>query len=238
MKKFYTTIGLAFLLFQSESSFSQTSFKFKVVDTLVYGDTLTAGDLEIDWNYILNKTSNPVTIDAVRIANVSGTWTSAFCLDVCYAPFIDSVRYTIPANDSVPYIPHFYIDATPDSQFVKMKIKNANVPTDVAYQRFFCVTKIGYGAGMHEYANLANVSLYPSPVVANSDFNLNITNVKVQSKEFSLAIYNIDGRKVSTINNLKENNNTLNLGLAAGMYSYSLIAGDQTLNAGTFTVVK
>ena len=240
MKKIYAILGMSFLLIQGGRSFAQTTFQLFAPDTVAYSDTVSWGDIELhDGNYLKNKTANDITFDVVRVQNVGGTWTSAFCLNVCFADFIDSVQYTLPANDSIAFIPHFYIDATPDSQSIYMKFKNVNVPTDVVYQRFYGITKIGYGAGVHEAAtNLSNVSVYPSPVVAGNDFNMNVTNVKAQSTEFSLVVYNMYGSVVATVNNLKENNNTLNLNLATGIYTYSLLAGNTRINTGEFSVVK
>lgn len=234
MKKLYTILALTALAFQSQA---QTTFTFKTPDTIVVAAPQALGDIECHDNYIINKTASPLTIDVVRVQNVGGTWTSAFCLDVCYADFVDSVQYTIPANDSTPFIPHFYIDATPDSQCIYMKVKKFDNPAEVAYNWFCGVTKVG--AGIHESAaNLADVSIYPSPVVAGTSINMNITNVKSNSKQMTLVVYNIYGDLVSEINNLREGNNSLTLDLAVGMYSYSLITADQTLRNGKISVIK
>ena len=224
------------LLGKSDKSFSQSAFQFLINDTIVYCAPKALGDTSCEGNYIVNKTSNSLTIDVVRVTNVGGTWTSAFCLDICYADFIDSVRYTIPANDTVDFIPHFYFDITPDSQNVFMKIKSVSNPSDVSFQRFYCVTQLGFG--IHEYTNLADVSIYPSPVVAGTSMNMNITNVKSNSKQMTLVVYNIYGDLVSEISNLKEGNNSIRLDLAAGMYSYSLITADQTVRNGKISVIK
>ena len=239
MRKIYTIVCLGLLLFQTEGGFAQSSFLFYYPDTVCHHAPVAGGDTSCDGDYILNLTANPLTIDVVRVQDVDiagSGWTSAFCLDICYPDFVDSVRYTIPPNDTVDFIPHFYFTATPDSQTVYFKVKNVGNPTDVTYQHFHGVTQLGFG--IHEYANLANVNIYPSPIVASNAFNMNITNVKVQKKEFSLIIYNIYGSSLSHVNHLKENNNSLNLDLAAGMYSYSLMAGDQIIRTGKLSIIK
>lgn len=239
MKNLSIVVFLACMVFEGTLSFSQ-SFEFYTPDTAVYGDTLAGGDLVIDGDYILNKTSNNLTIDVVRVQDVdiaNSGWSSAMCLDLCYFPTVDSVQYIIPPNDTVPFIPHFYITASPDSQTIYIKIKDANNPTDVLYQRFYGVTIEGY-TGIHEYANLANVSVYPSPAVSGHALNMNITNAKIKNKEFTLVVYNIHGGIVSTIHGMKEGNNALNLNLASGMYSYNLVSGDVRINSGIFSISK
>lgn len=236
MKKLYTLIALAFLTFQAKNSFSQTSFLYKITDTIVYSDTMTLGDIEIDGNWVINKTAAKCTLDVIRDVNVNTPWTSAFCLQVCYADFIDSVRVELAPNDTVPFIPHFYIDAAPDSEKICMRIKNVLVPTDVAYQCFYGVTKIGY-SGIHEYANLANVSVYPSPVKAGNPFYMSITNAKVPATEFMLVVSDMYGRTVSQTS-VRTGSNSLNLNLATGLYGYKLVAGGKQVRAGKIIVIQ
>lgn len=238
MKKIYTILGMSFLLFQAERSFAQASFQFRVTDSVVVGNPNTF-DIEIDGPMILNKTAAPLDIEVVRVQNLdtSAGWLSAFCLYQCYTDAIDTGLVTIPANDSVAFIPHFYPFSHVDTQFIYMKVKNVNAPADVAYHRFYCVTQLGFGV-QESAANLSKVNIYPSPIVAGNDFSMNITNVKVQSKDISLVVYNIYGGLVSTIHNLKEGNNSLNIDLAAGLYTYSLVAGNTRINAGKLSIIK
>lgn len=206
---------------------------------MAYGAPVALGNVKCDPSYIKNLTSGPLTIDVVRLQDVDAGsgWSSSICLDLCYFPSVDSVQLTIPPNDSTPLYTIFYITDVPDSQTVYFKVKNVNTPTEVGYQRFHGVTIAGY-IGIQEYANLAHVSIYPSPVVAGNVFNMNITNVKAKSKEYTLLVYNIYGGIVSTIYNMKEGNNALTLQLAPGVYSYNLVSGDTRINSGTFSISK
>lgn len=240
MKKIYTILALGFLFLQGGFGFSQSAFQFLTPDTLVYGDTVSGGDLGCHNNFIINKTGSPVTVYVVRVQDVSvvSGWASYMCTDgQCFPPNVDSVSITLAANDSTEFIPHFGITATADSQTILMSVRNANNLSDVAYQRFHGVTKIGY-LGMYEYADLASVNVYPSPVVSGSNFNLNISNVKTKSNNFSLVVYTFYGSVVKSVNDLQEGNNTLSLDLASGLYSYSLSAGDVLINSGNFSVIK
>ncbi len=238
MKKFCAVVGLAFLLIQGGSVSSQ-SFQFVIHDSIVYCAPKALGDTSCEGNSIINKTSNALTIDVVRVQDVNfatSGWESAFCIDVCYPPTTDSVRYTIAPSDTVDFIPHFYYTATPDSQTIYMKIKNVSNPADVAYQRFYGVTQIGFG--IHEYANLAQIKIYPSPVISGSDFNFTISNLKVHKKEFSLVVYNMYGSEVKTLTNLCAGDNMLTLDLTSGLYSYNLVSGNIRINSGNFSIIK
>ena len=117
MNKVFLTAGCALLLLTGERSFSQSSFQFFIHDSIVYDAPKAGGDTSCEGNYVVNKTPNGLTIDVVRVQDVDilgSGWQSAFCLDICYVPTVDSMRYTIPANGTVDFIPHFYYTATPD----------------------------------------------------------------------------------------------------------------------------
>lgn len=241
MKKIYAIMGLAFLSFQAERTMAQSAFLFDTPDTLVYGDTLTLGDLACHMNFIINKTASPINIYVVRVqdVNLATGWNSYLCTDgQCFEPSVDSIPVTLAAYDSTEFIPHFGTTATPDSQTILMSVRNANNLSDVTYQRFHGVTQIGFGAGLHEYANLANVSIYPSPVTSGNDFSLNISKVKNKHKDFSLVVYTIYGSVAKIVTGLHEGNNTLNLGLPAGIYSYNLISRELRINSGNFSIIR
>lgn len=241
MKKLYTLFTCAFLLFLGGKGFSQASFQLYVDDSIAYGDTMMFGDIECYGGEIRNKTSNAILLDVVRVQNVNLAtgWESYFCTnDQCYADFVDSVRFTLPGDSITEFLPHFGTTATPDSQTVYFKIKNVNTPTDVAYQRYHGVTKIGYGSGLNEYAHLANVNIYPSPVKSGNTFNLNITNSKVQGDDFTLSLYSIYGSVVRIVTGLHGGNNSLNLDIPSGIYSYRLTSGSTMINSGNLAVLK
>lgn len=241
MKKICTVLACAFLFLQGGKSFSQASFQLYVGDSMAYGDTLMFGDIECYGGEIRNKTSNAILLDVVRVQNVNLAtgWESYFCTNnQCYADFVDSIRFTLLGDSITEFLPHFGTTSTPDSQTVYFKVKNVNTPTDVAYQRYYGITKIGYGAGLHEYAHVANVSIYPSPVISGNNFTVNITNSKIQDNNYTLTLYSIYGNVVRMASGLNSGNNTLSLDIPAGIYSYRLISGSILINSGNLPVLK
>jgi len=235
MKKLYHLIICSFLLIQSGKTFSQ-SFTFYVPDTIVYGVPLVDSSTDL-YDSIVNNTANTLSIDVVRVENTTAAgWQTAFCLDVCYLPSVDSVRFTLQPNESQPFSFHFYTSATPDSGTALMKIKDVSNPATTVYQRFYAITQL---TSVNELpAKNVNVSIYPSPVVAGNNFSMNIANVKSGSNEITLSVYNIYGSAVKRIAHLKTGNNSLTLDLPAGIYSYSLISGNEKINSGKIAVSR
>ena len=240
MKKLYSLIAACSLLFIGGNSFSQ-SYSMYAPDTVVYGPPIAGNDIACEGNSIVNHTANSIILDVIRVQDVDiagSGWYSSFCLDQnCFAPFMDSVRFTLMPNDSSLLIPHFNTSATPDSQTVYFKIKEVSAPNLTVYQRFHGVTQQGFGVN-EEFVYSANVNVYPSPIISGNEFSMNITNVKSKTKHISLVIYNIYGSVIRTIEDIKEGNNTLSLDLSAGMYSYSLISGNARVHSGKITVIR
>ncbi len=238
MKKIYSLAVVCSLICMGGRSFSQ-SFTFANTDTTVCG-AYNNIDLECyNGDYIKNNTSNPITVDVVRVLNDTATagWTSAFCLNGnCYAPFKDSVRTTIPGDSTVGIIIHFYPDTvTPGCGIVRYSVRDANNPATVAYQTYHaCNTCTGVNE-LSLYS--ADVNMYPSPVTAGSNFSMNITNVISKSRNISLVVFSIYGSVVRTLD-VKEGNNTLNLDLSPGIYSYSLISDNDRLHSGRIPVIR
>ena len=239
MKKLYSVFIVAFFIFLGGRSFSQ-SFSVYAPDTVIYGPAV-AGDLPCEGNSIINNTSSGILMDVVRLQDVDiagSGWTSSFCLDQnCFAPTVDSSRFTLLPNDSTLFIPHFGVTSTPDSQTVYFKFKMVVAPNTTVYKYFHGVTQLDFAVN-EQTAYRARVKMYPSPVAAGSDFNMNISNVKVQSNTITLLVYNVYGSEVKKVNGLKEGSNTLNLALAAGIYSYSLLSGVTRIYSGKITVIR
>jgi hypothetical protein len=238
MKKILLLVSVL-ALFQIQKTIAQ-SFTAVFPDTLVYGPTVDGSSLACwDGNWVKNISGAPLTLDILRVQDDTQTpgWTSAFCFYSCQAPFIDSLRYTMPTNDSVNMAVHLIITASPDSGTVIMKIKNVANPAETLVQSFHGVSQTEFG--VHNGAsNTADVKIYPSPVVTGTDFNMNITNIKSKNIRLSVIVYNIYGSLVRTINDLTEGSNTLNLNLAAGIYSYRLVSENHTAHSGKISIVK
>ena len=234
MKKLYTLIIASPLLF-SLNSFSQ-SLTRTMPDTVVVGPV--SDDLEcLNGDTLYNTTPNNLDIDVVRVQDVTaGTWLTAFCLDVCYPPSKDSSRFTMQPNQHQGLVIHFYTDATPTSDYCVFKFKNVNSPSNTYYQKFYATSQLAFG--IHEAnANTANVNIYPSPVIAGDVFSMNISNVKNVGKEISIIVYDIYGNAVNKTT-VYQGTNFMNLDLPAGIYSYSLISGNDKINSGKIAVGK
>jgi hypothetical protein len=208
--------------------------------TITAFDTTETGacssDIEcFNGDSIINNTAVALTIDVVRVMDVNtGTWQSAFCTNgTCYAPTKDSVRVTLTSNQHMSFIVHFYSDATPACGDVYFKFKNVNTPSNTIYQWYHACSQLGFG--VHEQnENLANVSIYPMPVIAGNYFTMNISNVKT-GKEISLHVFDIFGNEVYKAA-VFSGINSMNLNLPEGIYSYSLISGDAKLGSGKIAV--
>ena len=238
MKKLLPLFIFSASFFKTELSFSQ-SFTVSAPDTIVYLAPAAGKDTSLEANSITNTTPNALPVDVLRIQDDTLTpgWTSSFCLVSCYPPYVDSVRYIIPANQTIPLMVHFKVTATPDSGTVVMQVKLPGTTAGSFTHRFYCVTQIGFGVN-EESAYRATVNIFPSPVLSGNNFNINISNVKIKSKEISLVIYDILGSAMRTVHELKEGNNTLNVDLAAGIYSYRLLSGSTEIHSGKLSIVK
>ncbi len=180
---------------------------------------------------INTSSSNPLTIDVVRVQNVTTAgWSTAFCLNVCYLPSTDSVRFTIPANSKQGFIVHFYTSSTPSSGMCYFKFKNVNTPTNTYYKHFY-VTSVN---GVFEETNNANVKIYPNPI--STDATIEISNLKSSVSNFEFAVYDVYGRKVKNQNIQSSVFKIECTDLPAGVYSYSLISENQKLNSGKIIV--
>jgi hypothetical protein len=93
---------------------------------LVKGDTVAAGVTDSELvlgGKIINQTDAEIEVLINReLVSVPETWSSALCLDVCLAPWIDLAEAKIAGNDSLEFSLHFFASATPDSGIARLKI--------------------------------------------------------------------------------------------------------------------
>jgi len=237
MKKLYTLI-IASLLLTAGNSFSQT-FTFSQVDYSAIGNP---GDELIFKATLMNLTSSNISMRVTRQKNVdvdAPTWTSAFCMDVCYLPSTDSVNYTFLPMDTVDFTFHMYTSSTADDAIGKMRWKNVTTPSNT-FNADFCGATNGTtcaGAGINSYAeNSANVSIYPMPVSSGEMFAMNVSNVK-SSGAITMVVYNTLGSVVLT-KNVIAGINLMDTNLSGGVYSYSLISGNSVINSGKLVVTE
>lgn len=234
MKKLYFLIGFSLLLI-GEKSFSQT-FSFTQTDLAQYG---TPGTELICTSRLINSTANSISMRVTREQNVMNeapTWTSAFCMDVCYTPSTDSVNYTFQPMDTVNFTFHFYTSSTPDHATAIMKFKNVNNSSNTFWSSYFGSTD-GSFAGLNNLSdNSVSVSIYPMPLATGDIFGMNISNLK-NDRAISFIVYNILGNEVSK-SNVISGINFMNLNLTGGIYSYSLISEGNRIYSGKIVVAE
>ena len=235
MKKIYTAIVSSLLLIAG-NSFSQT-FTFTQTDTAMY-DTADTTELIFSCK-LINSTSNSLSLRVTREQNVKGeapTWTSAFCMDVCYLPTTDSVTYTFKPAATVTFTFHVYTKAPPDHATGKMRWRDINDPSNT-FEAFFFGSTDGSLMGVNELsANSANVNIYPVPVATGEVFTMNVSNVKT-SDAISMVVYDMLGSVVST-KSVIAGINFINLDLPTGIYSYNLVSGNTKINSGKLAITR
>lgn len=85
------------------------TFTFSLLhDTISYGLPGEALYVEAE---LKNPTAYPVNIEVKRmIENVPAGWTTAMCIDICYAPSVEYTTIQVPANGSQLFIMDFFTD--------------------------------------------------------------------------------------------------------------------------------
>ena len=194
-------------------------------------------DIAFDNDSIFNNSPNNLVIDVVRVQNVTTpNWLSAFCLDVCYLPSKDSVRFTLLPNERQIFIFHFYTDAsTAASGTATMKFKNVSSPSNTLYQTFYGSTVCASGINETVY-NSGTVSIYPNPF--STEATIQVSSIKYQASGLEFKLYDVFGRKVI---NFKPETATFKLDgsdLPAGIYSYNLVSGNEKIASGKIVVSK
>jgi hypothetical protein len=187
---------------------------------------------------LVNSTSAGFNIDVIRVVNdTAPNWTTAFCLDGCYPPTVDSVRFFLWADSLQTFVIDFYTDTIPDTSSVVMKFKNVSNPSNVFYQKFYGITDPF--AGVHE-PDMKNtsVTIFPAPVLSGTPFTFRITDKYANSKSYSVLICDICGSRIQTISGLTNGDNYLSLNLTDGIYFYSLIQENKLLKTGKLAVSR
>jgi len=88
--------------------------------------------------------------------------------------------------------------------------------------------------GINESENNKYVKLYPNPFNNSATINIDAT-IKLNSA--SIVVYDILGKEIKTINNISNNNITLEKGeLPTGIYFYKLINNQITVSTGKFMI--
>lgn len=232
MKKLFIIVASVFL-WTSGPMLGQT-FSFTQNDFYQLG---TPGTELILGATLINSTSSVIPLRVTRQQDVMSdapTWTSAFCMDVCYLPTTDSVNYTFNPKDTVHFTFHFYTDATPDHALAKMRWRNMNNPANTFDADFFGSTD-GTMAINENNVHSVKVDIYPMPITAGSHFTISISRVNGSNPKLSLIVYDMFARQVQTIPVI-EGLNFMELNLPAGVYSYALVSETHKLDTGKMVI--
>lgn len=227
MKKHF---AFYFLIVWLVNNSGAQTFSFSPNDTLRYGNP---SNVLACTDSIKNNSSTGYYVDVIRILNdTAPNWQTSFCLDVCYPPSVDSARFYLLPNAAQSFILDFYSDTVPDTSTVLMKFKNVSNPANTVYQKFYAITL--QGLGVNNLYRETGVTIFPSPVIANSPFDFKIS----AGNDFSLLIYDALGKQALRLENLMNGDNYLSLNLQPGIYVYNLISNQNLLKTGKIAVAK
>lgn len=214
----------------SSAVFSQT-FSILANDTIKYAPP--TGIQFGCYDSIVNHSSIGFFVNVVRIQNdTAPNWQTGMCLDVCYPPFTDSASvYLFPYSSQV-FILDFFPDTIPDSSSALIKFVNASNPSNVIYQRYYGITKIG--AGIEKYPQKVNVNIFPSPVTSGVVFCFRIFGMT--ESYFSVIIYDLMGKNIMRVNNLVHGDNYFSVNFPEGIYIYTVLRGNEIVKTGKLSV--
>lgn len=187
---------------------------------------------------IQNNSSTGYYIDVLRALNdTAPSWQTAFCLDVCYPPQVDSARFYLASDSTQSFLLEFFSGPLPDTSKALMTFRNVSDPTNSISQYYYGITDLTFG--IHE--NITNnvvVKLYPNPVAPGSTFSFNISDKTGRLNDFSLLIHDIYGRTTTRFDQLGTGDNFLSLQLPQGIYIYTLLHGNKRLKTGKILVSR
>ncbi len=187
MKKIFTLLTL---LVVSVSAHSQSW-------TLLSPDTVSASGVSADFEVITkatlkNNTNSPLTLKWIRfVNNLPQMWQSAICDEngSCYAPTVDSMTLTIPANGTTRLDLHFFINSTSGSGTTRIRVSplaGTGTSRVLTFQGTAFVTNVA------DHTK-PSINFYPNPT-------RNVLNVKVSDniRSGTIEVYSVIGTKMLT----------------------------------------
>ncbi|MBV6440640.1 MAG: hypothetical protein EPGJADBJ_02312 [Saprospiraceae bacterium] len=182
---------LAFAFFAASAS-AQATFN-------LYPDTVSVtvdlGAEEIGaYNNITNLTGSDIVIRWERTINIidPDTLFTRVCDPIqCYAEFVDTKTFTLPANSTAPMSVHLYkAQGQNASAFVQLKYTDLAQPDAHQYSYYIFNSA---PSGTNDVLPAANVKLYPNPVVES----FSLDNAGEVSR---IRVFSTDGRQVAVFN--------------------------------------
>lgn len=239
MRKFSTNlIILSFILISSfKVNLYAQEFTFQLTsDSLITG---VPGQELIIYATITNNNSSSITVDLIRTENNLATgWTSSLCIDVCFPPTTDSVRFNLAANQSEAFTFHFYTSTTKDSSHAKVVFKNVYNASNMHQQNLYGKTDSIYLSTNNLQSKGNKISLYPSPVILNKPVFFHISEKAYPaSTAYEMIIYDVLGNEVKRIVDLNRGyNNFILNNLKTGLYFYHLLQNKKVIKSGKFLI--
>lgn len=185
MKKF---LLLSFSLFAT-AAFAQATFEV-THDTVSVEVELDNTDIEA-LNHVTNLTSTTRNIKWERtIINLEpDTLEIQVCdPDACFASWVDTHTFILPGDTTVPISVHLIKKLEQDgSGLVQLKITDVADPNNPHYSYYIFNS---LSSGTNEQLPVANVKLYPNPVVES----FSLENAEEVSR---VRVFSIDGRQVA-----------------------------------------
>lgn len=214
------------------SNFNGTFVFHLTADSNVYGKP---GEILYGYGEFVNSSEDTSIVRAIRvIENLPQGWASSICIDVCYPPETDTAEFYLPPGDTQSYLMYFYTDSIPSSGYIQMRFENVNIQTNNFVQNFFASTNISginsTGIEIPEQFHLNQN--YPNPFNPVTKIKFDIpSDVKGETSNMKLVIYNSLGKEVATLVNEKLSGGSYEVefdgsNFASGIYFYKLVAGD------------
>ncbi|MFN0176190.1 MAG: deiodinase-like protein [Saprospiraceae bacterium] len=200
-----------------------------VTDSIAYG---LPGDPVYVETLLENPTAYPVNIEIKRmIETVPAGWTTAMCIDICYAPTADYTTIQIPPGSSQSFIMDFFTN--PDEAgagMVQMGFRNLDQLMNKFTRRMYASTLLS-NTGENELSPELKPSIFPLP--AQGKVNTRIPSEWFQNyQDLSLQLFDLNGKTLMTT---QVNDSVLSIeqgSLPAGVYPVQILADKKVLYEG------
>lgn len=157
----------------------------------------TAGNEIIFDGMVHNLLETPLTVDFKRTLNdVPDDWSSALCLDVCLAPWVDETSATIPAGDSLEFSLHVFTGARADSGTVNVTIADS---TGVKMDSLTFTAKTIWPTNVEDKPLARTFELlgnYPNPFNPTTTIEYSVADMCTAAR---LQVYSLRGRRVAEV---------------------------------------
>ncbi len=140
---------------------------------------------------LINNSNASASIEIIRLQNnVPTGWSSAMCVDICLADWVDTTTFILAAQDTQSYTMYFYTDLTASaSGQTTIGFRNTAVQNNRFRQNFYANT---WATGINNHQKNGELKVYPNP--NNGAFTVSFDNV--DDEKYQLIIYDVSGKRV------------------------------------------